>query len=525
MMPVFKRAYFYALPQQRLHVCLRCALAVLLALSLMVCQALQAQIELPDFGDPAEADFSPAEEKEAGKIFMQYIRQNLNLIADAEVSRYMQRLGDRLLNSSKQVHQPIHVFLIHDRDINAFAGPGGNIGLNSGMILIADSESELAAVIAHELAHVTQRHIARLIQRSKETSLSTWAGVATALIIGMYNPQVGGAALATLIGGNIQASLDHSREHEKEADRVGAQYLTGAGFNTNGMYRFFEKLYRDTQFSESPPEFLSTHPLSINRMADMRDRIPSSSVAQHRSSLDFYLVKAKLRVLTSTRLLETLEWFTQRSKDVVPTERLSDEAATATIYGRALVLNRLGRFADATVVLQQLIQAYPEKLSFWIALSEAKTRSGDAAAALAIYEDNIDLYFDHKELVQSYAAGLLQQRAAAKALQLLYRHGRSYGFNAPLYRLLAEAYDQQGKAVESHLAIAEYHYANGHLGSAIAQVEYAQTITPDSDYLDLRLAARLEELKAERKGLPFGIQKPAKIKPTHLSHSDITSRR
>ena len=477
---------------------------------------LYAQMDLPDFGDPSEAGFSPTEEREAGKIFMQYIRQNLNFIDDADANRYVQRLGDQLLNSSKYVLQPISVFLIDDPAINAFAGPGGNIGLNSGMLLVADTESELASVIAHEMAHVTQRHIARLIQRGKETSLATWAGMATALVIGLYNPQIGGAALTALVGGNVQASLDNSREYEKEADRVGAQYLLKAGFNGQGMYNFFEKLHQSAQFSQSLPEFLSTHPLSTSRMADMRGLLFQPTTAQRQqSSLDFYLVKEKLHVLTSTRPTETLEWFIQRSNAVATTDRLSNNAITAITYGHALALHRLGRYVDAEVLWQRLVTVYPNQLSFWIALADGKLHRGEVAAALAIYENNIELYFDNKGLLQSYAAALLQQGDAAKVQKLLSHHGRVHGLNASLYRLLAEAYDQQGRTAESHLAIAEYHYANGHLGSAIDQIEYAQTVV-QTDYLDLRLTARLKELRAERDKLPFGAKKPSKDKQANI---------
>ena len=462
---------------------------------------LQAQVDLPDFGDSSEADLSSAEEQRLGKIFMQYIRRNLKLVNDPEVDHYVQYIGDQLLNSSNENHQPITVFVIDNPAINAFAGPAGYIGLNTGLILTADSESELAAVIAHELAHVTQRHITRVMQRNKQSSLSTWAGVAAALVIGMYNPQLGGAAIAALIGSNAQASLDFSRENEQEADRVGIRYLTDAGFDANGMFSFFETLHRESQFSKQTLEFLSTHPLTVTRIADIRARIPKATTP-HQSSVDFQLIQAKLRVLSSNRPSKSLEWFEEHIYTQSGTDQPSDESV-ATFYGRALALRKLGRWSDAREQFRQLVAAYPERLPFLVALADLESRTGNSDAALSIYVENINLYFDRKELVQGYVATLLYQREPATALRILTRHRRIYGLNATMYRQLAEVYSQLGKTAESHLAIAEYYYQNGRPQAAIEQVERAQTIEPVSDYLSSRLEARLKELQAEQKNLPY----------------------
>jgi len=468
--------------------------------TLVVCVLLpfatSGQNQLPDFGDASSAIISPADERELGALYMRQIRAQLPIIEDPEVEGYIQSLGYSLVSGATEGSTDFYFFVISDPTINAFAIPGGYIGVNSGLITSSDAESELASVVAHEIAHVTQRHIARAIAASEGSQYTALAGVIAGLLIGMVNSQAGQAAIAGAAAANVQSQINFTRGNEKEADRVGIKMLAKAGFDPRAMPEFFEKLDTASRYYSQPPEFLSTHPVTTSRIADSRGRAEQYPYKQFANSASYELTRAKLRVLTThypARLLAEYE---------AELEERKKGDRSATLYGRALVLAKLGKIDRANEELRRLVAAYPERVRFRVALAKQMLSSGSAEQALAIYEDAYALFPDSKQLAHGYVDALLRTGQGEKALAILDDYSLLYSKDAVLYRLEAEAFRLSGNVVSSRMALAEHFYLNGELNAAIHQLQLAAADTAADQggdfYQSSRLEARLKELQSER---------------------------
>ena len=454
-----------------------------------------AQVRLPDFGDAAEATLSPADERALGEAFMREIRARLSLVDDPLVERYVQSLGYRLAASSNRRDLPFTFFVIEDDALNAFAAPGGFVGLNSGMILATQSESELASVLAHEIAHVTQRHIVRAIEHASSANLPVLAGILAAIIVGTQNVEAGQATAAAVIGSTAQRQINFTRQNELEADRVGIRILADAGFDPREMAGVFEKLQNAARYYPRTPEFLSTHPVTTDRIAEARDRAERLPYKQHESSESFYLVRAKLRARTAADA--------QRVLDELIEERSAGHAQSpaANAYGQAIAMSRLGREDDARAVLERLVESYPDNLTFRAELAGNVLRSGNLPRALALYSEGLDLYPGDKALVRGHAAALNEAGRPNETLKLIDEYGQLYAIDSEMYRLRADAYQKLGRTLESRADLAEHYYLSGRLDQAIQQLRFAsQGPKQDEDFYSIaRIEARLEALEAERK--------------------------
>lgn len=265
---------------------------------LLLCFPFATADDLPNLGDVSQNAMSPLEENKLGEQIMLDIRQDPSYFDDPEVTEYLNNLGYRLVSASPDNTLDFHFFTIRDNTLNAFALPGGYIGVHTGLIVAAQSESELASVLAHEIGHVVQHHLARMLARQQQNTLPTMAALAVAVLAARSNPQVSQAAMATAQAASVQTQLDFTREHEREADRVGLQILSKAGFDTRAMPAFFERLQRASRLYENnAPTYLRTHPLTSERIADIDNRVAEMPYKQVRDSLDFQLLRAKLHAL------------------------------------------------------------------------------------------------------------------------------------------------------------------------------------------------------------------------------------
>ena len=258
---------------------------------------------LPDLGDISQEAISPQQERQIGEQSMFQIRADKSYLDDAEIADYINLLGNSLVLNSSEPGQNFEFFAINDAAINAFAMPGGFIGVNTGLILATQSESEFASVLSHEIAHVTQHHLARIISGQKFDSLASMALLAAAILSARSNPD---AAMATIVGvqaAGIQRQLNFTRLHEQEADRIGLGILQKSGFDSRAMPVFFERLQKATRLLEgNTPAYLRTHPVSNERMADIANRVEQIPYRPVASSLDFHLVRAKLHTLHKTQI-------------------------------------------------------------------------------------------------------------------------------------------------------------------------------------------------------------------------------
>ena len=221
---------------------------------------------LPDLGDVSQSELSPQTERRLGESIMREIRADRSYSDDAEITDYLNALGYKMVAASADSRQEFTFFLIMDPQVNAFALPGGFVGINSGLILTAQSESELAGVVSHEVAHVTQRHMARMLAQQKQSQIASLAALAVAVLAARSSPEISQAAIMASQAGTIQSALNYTRDHEREADRVGFQVLEKAGFDAQAMALFFERMQRATRFYEtSAPAYLRTHPMTYER--------------------------------------------------------------------------------------------------------------------------------------------------------------------------------------------------------------------------------------------------------------------
>ena len=463
-------------------------LALLLALS-----PLHAQ-NLPELGDVAGSELSAANEKKIGQQIMHQIRwQDVSYLDDPDVESYLNQLGGRLVAVSDDPGIGFQFFAINDQSINAFAMPGGFIGVHTGLILAAQSESELAGVLAHEISHVTQHHIARQLYQSNKLGMASLLAMGLALLAGHSNGQAAGAAIAATQAGAVSAQLAYSRDFEREADRQGFEIMRRSGFEVRGMSLFFERLQKATQLYESTATaYLRTHPLSGERMTDMQNREQSQSYRQVADSADFLLVRAKLRAMQGIPP-EAVKDFQGLLQD----RKYASEAAVRYGLGYAFVRSKDWESAERELRLARKLGVSSAILERQLA--EIRIARGDLDGGLAIYREAMVRYPTHMGLQYSFGAALLAARRFDDALRFAGGQLQNYPQDVRFHRLQAEGYAGLGRRAQQHRALAEAYALQGETGDAVQQLQLARA-AGDADFYELSaIDARLRELKARER--------------------------
>lgn len=467
-------------------------LSLLACLALPLTQSNALDIALPEMGDSAGALISPREEYEIGQAFFWRLQQSTELIEDPEVNSYIQSLGYRLAANSDEPGLDYTFFMLPDPSVNAFAAPGGFIGVNSGLLLTAESESELASVMAHEIAHITQRHILRSFERHKRMTIPRTAAMIAAALLGAADPRAGSAAMMAVQAGDIQSQLDYSRAHEAEADNLGMQTLVESGFDPDAMPSFFEKLQQASRYygGDNIPEFLRTHPVTTSRIADARGRAANYQVKPQLSDhKQFYLIKEKLRVMMTEDASDLLQHYkSAMSRD-------DDTNKEAVRYGYALALLKSGQHTLAREALQPLLDKDKDRLAYQLALADIEMAVGRVEAALEIYEDNQRLYPDDQALTMEQVRALLKNGRAFEADKLLQTQIELGENSRNVYKLLAQAKGQMGQKSQSHSWLAEYYYQSGLLKAAADQLQLAAEAAGSDEYQRAKIASRLREVE------------------------------
>ncbi|OQW93643.1 MAG: hypothetical protein BWK79_10045 [Beggiatoa sp. IS2] len=456
----------------------------------LICSSSLA-IDLPDMGTSVDMTMSPLDEQKLGEAFMRQLRTEVEVIDNIEINTYLSALGHRLASYSNHPEQPFTFFIINEPSINAFAVPGGFIGVHSGLILKTQDESELASVIAHEISHVTQRHIARTIEATQRFSLPVMAALLAAIVLGATtdNPDIGMAAAAAATAGNIQMQLNFTRAHEQEADRIGMQILTDAGFDSRSMPAFFERLQTASRYSEGGlPEFLRTHPVTTERIAEAYDRAEKHPKFLKDTPL-YHLMRAKLLVVIEKNPNQLIQQLQRMLKE----GSYRDERATH--YALALALFAGNQTAGVQTQLDWLLKHDEERLIYRLLEARLALVTNKLDKGLQIYEQTLKLYPQNQLLSLDYAEVLLQNRAADKAKNVLL--ALSATNNPHYYHLLAEAYQGSGNIAEAGLAMAENYYLSGKTALAVEQLEQALRQDSLDFYLSARLEARLKALQQE----------------------------
>lgn len=448
---------------------------------------------LPDLGDASSADLSPQLERRIGESIVRDIRQREpNYLDDPELAEYLAAMGARLLAVAAGVRYDFEFFVIRDPSINAFALPGGYIGVHTGLITASDSESEVASVIAHEIAHVTQRHIARMLGFQKQAQLPTLVALAAALLLGRSRPDLASGLATAAQAGTVQAQLGYSREFEREADRVGFQTLSAAGFDVRAMPGFFEKMQRYTRIMDDGrvPGYLRSHPVTTERIADSQNRAATEPYRQHLDSLDYHLVRAKLRAEAGVAR-EDAAYFGSLLRD----GRYASEPAAR--YGLAVALLRAGDAAGAEAQVARLRAAGVANPMVETLAARVRLALKDAPGALAGLEAALARHPHRRALLYAYVETLQRLGRHEQAQAALAEPVRLYPRDAKLHQARARSYAAQGKRLLQHQAQAELYVLQGSLPAAIEQLQLAQT-AGDGDFYDLSVVeARLKALRAE----------------------------
>lgn len=467
----------------------------LLAFFTSTCLADMSTTNLPDIGSSTGTIISPAYEQRLGQAFLNQVRQEADINSDPEVEAFINSIGYRLVSHSDDNTQHFTFFVVNDPEINAFAGPGGIVGVNSGVIVNTSTESELAAVMAHEISHVTQHHVLRQIEMQKNMTLPMLAAMLGAILVASQNPQAGEAAITAVEGGMAQAQINFTRADEEEADRVGIQLLAHSGFNPNAMAEFFGKLLRDTRYIAMAPKFLQDHPVTQDRIADAEARAAKYPHKAHYAESRMYeYVRAKLRVAAYKDPQDAIDYF---KSELRKTEQVDPNGALH--YGYALALLKNNNYKGARQVLQMLLDKDKENISFLLALAKVDGLAGDYADALKIYRGANLLYPDYRPLVLEYANALLIINRPQKALKLLHDYAKTAEPDLTLYEYLTRADTEAGHPVESGIDNAEYYYLAGDTRVAIDRLRYIlRREKPQPDYYQReRIRARLADLEQE----------------------------
>jgi beta-barrel assembly-enhancing protease len=462
----------------------------LLLAALLAAPGALAPQTLPDLGDAAQSTLSTLEERRLGEEIMREIRASRSYYDDPEATDYVNALGRRLVAASGEQRQDFGFFLIDERTINAFALPGGFVGLHTGLLLAAQSESEVAGVVAHEIAHVTQRHIARLLAQQKTSAVMSLAALAVAVLAARSSPDVAAAATAFGQAGAVQNLLNFSRDHEREADRIGLQILENAGYDPRGMAIFFERLQRVTRVYEvgAPSSYLRTHPLTHERIADVQNRLDRLPYRQVPDSLDFQIVRAKLRADTDPAA--EARTFFQQSLDE---RRFLSE--TASRYGLTMSLMRLKEYARAKREYEALVKLAPPHPMIATLGCRLRLAGGEVQAALACFDAALKAHPHHRAATYEYAEALLQANRPDPALKVVGQRLHIYSNDPKLYLLQARAYALKGNRHAQHRATGEAYARIGNLRGAVEQMQLAVRAS-DGDFYQLSAAeARLRELR------------------------------
>ncbi len=463
--------------------------------------AANAQSGIPSMGDTARGEMTPAVEYKLGKEIMQEIKADPAYVNDPVLTEYLSNLGNRLVSANAETRGELAndftFFAIRDATLNAFALPGGFIGVHTGLLLATQSESELASVLSHEIGHVSQRHIARMMGQAKQDMLIPIASVVLAILASRAGGDAAGAVMMGGQGYALQRQINFTRDAEKEADRVGFQILKSAGFDTTGMTSFFQRMQTATRtYSDAPSPYLRTHPLTSDRIADIEARVRHEPYRQHADDIDFYLVRANARIDqddSEPALRDAAAVFQEQIKSG------SRLYMTAGNYGMALIALHNKNPAEAKTYLQLAKKSAGNNAAKSLALNSLSIdillSSNQSAEAVREARAAMNRFPSSRAIAHQYASALYASKRYDEAAKYLRKQVQSYRDDPDLQRQLAKVYDAQGKKALMHMALAESYGLIGAYQAALEQLKLARQSSDVSFYDQSMIDAREREWK------------------------------
>lgn len=426
-----------------------------------------ADVEVPVLGDASSAVISPQEEYELGQQVLKAYRSQMPTSSDPIIYNYLEELISDIAAYSELDNKSFDLLVIESPEINAFAAPGRVIGVNTGVFLTAESEDQLAAIISHELAHLSQRHIARQMIAQKNATLPTLAGMLAGIILAAAGGgDAGMAAITATQAAALDSRLRFSRSFEQEADRVGIQTLAESGRDPEAAGEMFEVMLRQQRYARRPPEFLSTHPVTESRIADARSRAMRYPDKDYQQSLDFYLVAARVKLKYAT----TPQQAVKRFRSELEGQSLSPEASR---YGLVLALTKAGQTEEARKALAPLLEDKPDKVVYQLAEAAIDSREKNYRPALNQLNRLLKSYPNSHAVNIQFAETLMEAGEYEFGQELLERYVRLRPEQAYAWYLLAEINGLAGDILDVHRARAEYFILNGVYDRAERQLRNA----------------------------------------------------
>lgn len=463
-------------------------IATLLASSVIPSRADNMVDSLPDIGTTAGGTLSINQELQMGDFYVRQLRASAPLINDPLLNDYINQLGQRLVSHANSVRTPFNFYLIRNDEINAFAFFGGNVVLHSALFRYADNESQLASVMAHEISHVTQRHLARAMEEQQRNAPLTWVGALGSILLAMANPQAGMAALTGTLAGSRQGVISFTQNNEQEADRIGLQVLQRSGFDPQAMPEFLQKLADQSRYASKPPEILLTHPLPDSRLADARNRANQMRQVVVESSPDFYMAKVRALGMYSTGR-------NQLNDDLLESwEKGNIRAQQAAQYGKAIQFLQAQSYANAKRIIEPLLAKQPDNVWYLDIMTDIDIGLNQAPQAIKRLTA-VSASASNPVLQLNLANAYVEAKQPAAASRILNRYTWAHPNDPNGWDLLAQASAAQGLRDEELSARAEGLALAGRLDQAITTLSGASSQVPLGSLKQARYDARIDQLR------------------------------
>jgi predicted Zn-dependent protease len=465
------------------HLLMSCLLFV-------ACSATANELKLPNLGESSTSLFSAEYEHQLGRAWLRAFRSQVPTVDDPLLQDYLETLIYRLVNYSQLEDRRIEIVIVDNPTINAFAVPGGVIGIHNGLLMYAQSEDELATVLAHEIAHLSQRHFSRRIEHQKNQQPFTYAAMLASLVLmATVGGDAGMAALSATQAVAMDSALRYSRSNEAEADRVGMQTMVDAGLDPHAAPAMFERMLHASRYAggNRMPEFMRSHPLSENRIADTSNRARQYPKQIRPPNLSFQLMRARV----ANHLADTPAEAIQNFRGELDGSPVSREAA---LYGLVLALTDAGRADEASLELDSIWSKDSDRVEYIIADAEidlARNQPEKAAKKLAA---QLELSPGNHALTMTHARALMEAQQAHIAEEVLIAQSKINPGDPGLWYLLAEIQGLSGNIIGVHQSRAEYFILHGNLDQAEKQLNYALKQTHTDYVTNAKINQRIRDI-------------------------------
>jgi predicted Zn-dependent protease len=447
-------------------------------------------LNLPELGSSGAGIVTEAQEYEIGQQWQRVFRARSETSNDPFVRSYIESLVKRLAYYSDLRDKRLDILIAENPALNAFAVPGGVVGINTGLFLYAETEQQFSSVVAHELAHLSQRHFARQLEEQKNNSVPNLVGIlASILILATAGGDAGIAALSTTQAVAIDQQLRFSRTMEQEADRVGMETIVRAGMNPTAMADMFESMLHASRFQSKAPEFLITHPLTESRVSDAKLRAQQFPRRQEQLSLDYQLTKTRVEIGHSSNLVNTV----QRYQTLLKTHPAMAQIAR---YGIAESQLRLKQFEAANRAFSDLLAENDDQLHYIVGLAEAHAGMGNFDKAKKVMESALSKRLGNHVLVVKLAEIYMQSGDYKKGQTLLSKHAKFHAKDEYVWYLLAETHGLAGNIFKVHTARSEYFKLNGLYKKSARHLRQALSMLKEGDARRAALEKKLKDILA-----------------------------